>query len=121
MRESVVVFCSKGRCRHTHETMKNILGTVSVIILATILVPEFPNGAHADTCASAPVVARGEESRFEWSAKAKTRANWRAKVRAMTTLGPDYANWGRAQDTEERCMTGPKGTVCIFTGTPCRR
>lgn len=101
--------------------MKNIPGTISVIILATILVPEFPDNVHADTCASAPVMARGEESRFEWSAKAKTRANWRAKVRAMTTLGPDYANWARAQDTEERCLTGPKGTVCIFTGTPCRR
>lgn len=97
------------------------LQTLSIIILAGFLIPSFPVDTRADTCASAPVMARGEESRFIWVAKAKTRANWRAKVRAVTGLGPDYANWSRAQDTEERCLTGPNGTVCIFTGTPCRR
>ena len=75
--------------------------------------------AAAGTCASQPVEARGEQSRFIWSAKTKTRANWRSKVRATPGLGTAYANWARAENTEERCLTGPAGTVCIFTGTPC--
>lgn len=73
----------------------------------------------AGACAPEQVVARGEESRFVWLAKTKARANWRRKVRSLPTLGPDYANWARAANTEERCLTGPAGTVCIFTGTPC--
>ncbi len=101
--------------------MSKALGAASVFLLAGLLLPQFPAQVRADTCASSPVVARGEESRYVWSAKVKTRANWRAKVRAIPDLGPDYANWARAQNTEERCLTGPKGTVCIFTGTPCRR
>ena len=101
--------------------MTKILETLSIFILAGFLVADFPVAAAADTCAPAPVVARGEESPFIWMAKGKARANWRSKVRATTGLGPQYANWGRSQDTEERCLTGPKGTVCIFTGTPCRR
>ena len=70
-------------------------------------------------CAAAPVEVRGEQSRFEWLAKTKARANWRRKVRATPSLGAQYANWARAQNTDERCLTGPAGTVCIFTGTPC--
>ncbi|HML28641.1 MAG TPA: hypothetical protein PKE16_07355 [Hyphomicrobium sp.] len=101
--------------------MKITLEALSPLILACFLVPDFPAAVFADTCASNPVMARGEESRFVWAAKAKTRANWRAKVRSMTDLGPDYANWARAQNTEERCLTGPAGTVCTFTGIPCRR
>jgi hypothetical protein len=100
--------------------MTNTLGTFVVIGLSTFVVFEFPAGAFADTCSSSPIIARGEESQFVWLAKIKTRANWRAKVRAVTSLGPDYANWARAQDTEERCLTGPRGTVCTFTGVPCR-
>lgn len=100
--------------------MTNALRTVPVFILVSFLAAHFSAEAHADACASSPVVARGEESRFIWMAKTKTRANWRTKVRALPDLGPDYANWARARDTEERCLTGPKGTVCTFTGTPCR-
>ncbi len=71
-------------------------------------------------CGSEPVTARGEASRYIWLARTKARANWRRKVRSITALGPDYAVWGRAVNTEERCLEGPAGTVCIFTGTPCR-
>lgn len=79
-----------------------------------------PGPANALTCAEAPVEARGEPSRFLWLAKTKTRANWRRKVRANATLGPDYANWARAQNTDEHCYSGPSGHLCIFTGTPCK-
>jgi hypothetical protein len=77
--------------------------------------------ARADTCAAQPVTAKSEPSRFEWTARAKGRANWRNKVRALPTLGPAYANWNNAAETDERCLTGPAGSVCIFTGTPCTK
>lgn len=76
--------------------------------------------ALADVCAQDPVTARGENSRLVWTAKTKARANWRRKVRLMPELGPDYANWSRAEMTDERCLTGPVGTVCIFSGKPCK-
>lgn len=74
---------------------------------------------QAGACGPSPVMARGEQSKFVWLAKVKARALWRHKVRSTPGLGPGYANWARAQNTEERCMTGGAGTVCIFTGTPC--
>jgi hypothetical protein len=75
--------------------------------------------AFAATCSSIAIEARGEQSRFVWIAKTKARANWRSKVRRIPSLGTKYANWARANNTEERCLTGPAGTLCIFTGTPC--
>lgn len=89
--------------------------TLAVALLAGAAAPN----AFAMTCSGTPVEARGEQSRYEWSAKAKARANWRSKVRRTTGLGAAYANWARAQNTDERCLSGPAGTVCIFTGTPC--
>lgn len=75
--------------------------------------------AYAASCAETPVEARGEQSRYEWSARGKARANWRSKVRRTPGLGAAYSNWARAQNAEEHCMSGPAGTLCIFTGTPC--
>jgi len=92
---------------------------LSLATLAVIAIAPFGTQAIAKTCASAAVIARGEQSRYEWLAKTKARANWRRRVRATAGLGPDYANWARAEATEERCMIGPSGTLCIFTGTPC--
>ncbi|MFT3732325.1 MAG: hypothetical protein QM780_13065 [Hyphomicrobium sp.] len=100
--------------------MTKALETLATLTFASFLIPMFSFPVRADTCSSTPVTARGEESRYVWLAKTKTRATWRAKVRAHPDLGPDYSNWARAHDTEERCLTGPNGTVCIFTGTPCR-
>ena len=79
-----------------------------------------PTPALAETCAGEPVTARGEPSRFVWFAKTKARANWRRKVRATPELGAEMAVWNRAMNAEERCLTGPSGTVCIFTGVPCK-
>ncbi len=75
--------------------------------------------AQSATCAGSPIEARGEASRFEWLAKTKARANWRRKVRLTPGLGAAYANWARADNTEERCLSGPAGSLCIFTGLPC--
>ncbi len=58
---------------------------------------------------------------FLWLAKTKARANWRRKVRVTPTLGTDFSNWGNAETSEERCITAEGGTVCIFTGYPCKR
>ena len=90
---------------------------IVIVFAAAVLGGAVP--VHAGVCASAPIEARGEQSRFIWLAKTKTRANWRRKVRLTPDLGSAYANWARAENTEERCLTGPAGTVCIFTGTPC--
>lgn len=84
--------------------------------LASAVIPQV---AEAGACADFSVSARGEESRYVWLAKVKTRAHWRQKVRTTPGLGPDYANWARAQNTEERCLSGGAGTVCTFVGTPC--
>jgi len=94
--------------------------TAASCLLLSILCPvTLSRPVGAGTCAASPVVARGEESSFVWLAKTKARANWRRKVRSMPGLGPGYANWARAENTEERCLSGPAGAVCIFTGTPC--
>ena len=74
----------------------------------------------AATCHDTAVTARGEPSRFVWLAKTKARANWRREVRTLEGLGPDWAVWPNAADTTERCVSGPEGTLCIFTGTPCK-
>ena len=89
------------------------------ITLTTAAIAAQPRNAHAAGCAEQPVTAKSEASRFEWTARAKARANWRSKVRALPTLGPAYANWANAADTDERCFTGPAGSVCQLTGTPC--
>ena len=75
--------------------------------------------ARAAVCADKPVTMQGEPSAFEWLAKTKARADWRSRVRATRGLGTAYANWSLAANREERCRPGPKGTVCVFTGTPC--
>ena len=72
-------------------------------------------------CAQQPVSARGELSKFKWIARTKTRANWRQKVRAITGLGDPYANWNRATDAKEYCVTGPDGVTCEFIGIPCKK
>lgn len=95
-------------------TIRSMAATCTLLVLA-VIAPE----ARAATCAATAVEARGEQSRFVWLAKTKARANWRRKVRGTPGLGSTYANWARANNTEERCLTGPLGTVCILTGTPC--
>lgn len=92
-----------------------LAAALASISIVTLSVP-----AKADTCAAASVTARGENSRFMWSAKTKARANWRRRVRGLPGLGPNYDNWSRAKDTDETCLSGPTGTLCIFTGTPCK-
>jgi hypothetical protein len=76
--------------------------------------------AHAASCASDTVSARGEASRYEWLAKTKARANWRRKVRATSGLGADWSVWAQATETDERCYSGPGSTLCVFTGRPCK-
>lgn len=94
--------------------------TVPVALVVAAMLATSPV-AWADSCAADAVTARGENSRFMWSAKTKARANWRRRVRGLPGLGPDYDNWSRAKDTDEKCLTGPAGSLCIFTGTPCKR
>ncbi len=76
--------------------------------------------AAAATCADNPVSARGDPSRFEVLAKAKARGNWRAKVRAMPTLGAAYADWGKAWAGHYRCSQKAGKYVCLAVAHPCR-
>lgn len=92
---------------------------IALTVATSFIAGASASGALAATCAGTAVEARGEQSRYEWSAKGKARANWRSKVRRTPGLGDAYANWARAQNTDERCLSGPAGTVCVFTGTPC--
>jgi hypothetical protein len=85
------------------------------------LAASLPAHAAGKTCSDAAVSARGEPARFMWLAKTKARANWRRRVRATTGLGTEYSNWGNAETSEERCITAEGGTVCIFSGYPCKR
>jgi hypothetical protein len=77
--------------------------------------------ASAATCAAAPITARGEASRFEWLAKTKARANWRARVRAMPNLGGAYANWNAAANPDYTCKTDARRITCVATARPCTR
>jgi hypothetical protein len=95
-------------------TLKFALGAA---VAALLIAP----AQASKTCSDVAVSARGEPSRFVWLAKTKARANWRRQVRATPTLGTDFSNWGNAETSEERCITGDGGTVCIFTGYPCKR
>jgi hypothetical protein len=99
--------------------MTKAIPTFALFLVAFVLPLAMPGPVQAGGCAETAVAARGEESRYVWLAKVKARAVWRQKVRTMPGLGPNYANWARAQNTEERCLTGGAGTICIFTGTPC--
>lgn len=98
--------------------------TIAPLLAAGIL-PAFglaATAALADAaCSATPVSAQGEPAGFEWLAKTKARANWRAKVRAISDLGPDYANWNIAADRAETCEPGENGIACLFTGTPCKK
>jgi hypothetical protein len=76
--------------------------------------------ASAASCADQTVEARGEPARFEVLAKAKARGNWRARVRAMPTLGAAYADWGKAWAGHYRCSQRAGQYVCIAVAHPCR-
>lgn len=80
-----------------------------------------PALAQSKTCAQVTVSARGEPASLEVLARTKARANWRARVRMTPGLGDPYATWSRAVNAEERCVSGPGGSVCTFSGTPCLR
>lgn len=96
--------------------MTRLIATLTAALFAATLAAP----GLAATCSDKRIEAKGEQSHFLWSAKTKARANWRRKVRATPGLGADYANWYRAENTEERCMSGRLNHLCVFAGNPCR-
>jgi len=117
-----IVLCTHrfSRSKNGMKQMSRAVATISFFGFSLLLSIACAAPTWAGTCAENAVSARGEESRYVWMAKTKARAGWRHKVRSTTGLGPSYANWANAENTEEHCLTGPSGTVCTFTGTPCR-
>lgn len=105
-------------------TLRIALST-AIILAVMLLAVGTPTQSAADeqpkTCSAKAVTVRGDPSKFEWIARTKAKANWRAKVRAITGLGDPYANWNRAENRQEECDAVPNGTVCEFTGIPCRK
>jgi|GEM_PF-6029996 len=91
-----------------------------VFLLPILLMPAGALPASAATCADQPVAARGEPSRYEALAKASARGNWRAKVRALPTLGAAYANFNKALGADYRCSEDAGQHVCTAVGHPCR-
>jgi hypothetical protein len=92
--------------------------SLSPALLLTLLAPAVP--AWAVTCAPEAVSARGDPSRFEVLAKANARGNWRAKVRAIPTLGAPYADFNKARDAGYRCTFEDSRHTCFAIGHPCR-
>jgi hypothetical protein len=98
-------------------TKDMVCAGLGLSVLVALFIASHP--VQAGECSGKEIMARGEEASYVWLAKIKARALWRRKVRSLPGLGPDYANWAHAQNTEERCLSGGAGTVCIFTGIPC--
>lgn len=92
----------------------------STIVSALLLAMTAAGPAAAATCADQQVSARGDASRYEVLAKAKARGNWRAKVRAMPTLGAAYADWYKALAADYGCSTSDGVHVCTAVAYPCR-
>lgn len=89
-------------------------------LLATTGLLATTPAAQAATCSAVEISARGEPATFKWLALVKARGNWRSKVRAIPSLGAPYANFGRAEDAVERCISDSRTTVCIVAARPCR-
>ena len=89
-------------------------------VVAALTVMSSGSVALAATCAERPVQARGDPSRYEVLAKAKARGNWRAKVRAMPTLGALYADWSKAAAADYRCVHEDGRFTCVAVAQPCR-
>jgi hypothetical protein len=87
---------------------------------AVLLLIGMTEPARAATCAAQPVTARGDPSRFEVLAKAKARGNWRAKVRAIPSLGAPYADWNKAAGADYRCIEEDGRFQCTAVARPCR-
>lgn len=97
----------------------------TVALAAAMLIALYACGsgarpAHAASCSDMEISARGEPASFKWLALVKARGNWRSKVRAMPALGADYANYGRAADPIERCISDSRSIVCTVAARPCR-
>jgi len=91
-----------------------------LIASASVLAVIAANPVAAATCADKPVSARGDPSRFETLAKANARGNWRAKVRAMPTLGAAYADFNKGLAADYRCDQKEGHHVCVAVAHPCR-
>lgn len=99
-----------------------MLGTsTATLAIAIAAVSLASSPLVAKSCSDQPVSVRGEASSLQWLARAKAKANWRAKVRTLPDLGDPFAKWERAENAIEHCVSGPSGTICDFTGIPCRK
>lgn len=102
---------NRRRARVTAALLATVLASGLLVALPT---------ASAATCSPTEISARGEPASYKWLALVKARGNWRSKVRAIPSLGAPYANFGRAEDAVERCISDSRTTVCTVAARPCR-
>lgn len=76
--------------------------------------------ALADTCSGREISAGGEPASYRWLALMKAKGNWRTRVRSEPNLGPDFANWSRAKNPVEKCISSPNSVVCTVIAIPCK-
>ena len=93
---------------------------VAMIAMTAVVALGWSGDADAATCADTDGSAKGEVASFKWLALDKARGNWRAKVRSIPKLGSEYANYGRASDQIERCISDQRTVVCTVTARPCK-
>lgn len=96
------------------------VGRSAALLCLTVAALAMSTAARADTCSDETITARGEPSRYQWLAVMKARGNWRSKVRLLPDLGAPYANFRRAADQIERCISDQRSVVCTVSGRPCR-
>ena len=100
------------------ETVDGEFTSLEDVAATAVFLASFPSNALTG---QSIVVSHGHDpSRFELLAKAKARGNWRAKVRAMPTLGAAYADWSKALAADYRCSLKDAQYVCIAVAQPCR-
>lgn len=93
---------------------------LAAALVVALTAPSLFTPARAAQCAAAAISARGEPAAFQWLARTKARANWRAKVRHFKGLGAPYADWNRAKNRTEDCPPSGRGIACTFAANPCR-
>ncbi len=103
-----------GRRRAPRSAVNILASATAVAVLMAA------GGAKAETCAETAVAAKGEIASYKRLALVKARGNWRSKVRTIPDLGGAFANYGRAADQVERCISDQRTFVCTVTARPCR-
>ena len=100
---------------------KSIVAKSSLLVAAAVLAGGLASSAHAKTCwPYGTVTATAGIAIQQDTAKKYARINWRAKVRAIATLGTAYDNWDLAEQRQYHCNHKLGTWRCNAEARPCR-